>query len=90
MLIRKSLCAAVMFAVLPLTAMAEDGVTADAVTFGQVAAFEGPAAALGTGMREGILAAFHETNANGGVHGRQINLKSEDDGYEPDRSASAV
>ncbi len=90
MLIRKSLCAAVMFAVLPLTAMAEDGVTADAVTFGQVAAFEGPAAALGTGMREGILAAFHEANANGGVHGRQINLKSEDDGYEPDRSASAV
>ena len=75
---------------LSLSAHAEDGVTADTITFGQVAAFEGPAAALGTGMRDGILAAFHEANAKGGVHGRQLALQAEDDGYEPDRSAAAV
>lgn len=75
---------------LSLSANAEDGVTADTITFGQVAAFEGPAAALGTGMRDGILAAFQEANANGGVHGRQLALQAEDDGYEPDRSAAAV
>ena len=33
---------------------------------GQSAALKGPAAALGLGMREGILAAFHEANAAGG------------------------
>ncbi|MFK7945006.1 MAG: ABC transporter substrate-binding protein [Paracoccaceae bacterium] len=75
---------------LSLSAYAEDGVTADTITFGQVAAFEGPASALGTGMRTGILAAFQEANANGGVHGRNLALESEDDGYEPDRSAAAV
>ena len=37
-------------------------------------------------MREGILAAFHEANAAGGVNGRKLELVSYDDGYEPDRA----
>ncbi|WP_200342086.1 hypothetical protein [Rhodovibrio sodomensis] len=37
-------------------AAAEPGVTADKIVFRQSAAFEGPAAALGTGMRAGRLA----------------------------------
>lgn len=81
---------ALMGALAPLAALAEDGVTADKIVFGQVAAFEGPASALGTGMREGLMAAFHEANANGGVHGRMLELRTKDDGYEPDRSAVAV
>lgn len=79
-----------LLALAPIHAVAEDGVTADRIVFGQVAAFEGPAAALGTGMRDGLMAAFQEANAKGGVHGRQIELKHEDDGYEPGRSAEAV
>lgn len=71
-------------------ALAADGVTATQITFGQVAAFEGPAAALGTGMREGLIAAFEEANAAGGVHGRTIALRTENDGYEPGASAAAV
>ena len=86
----KFVAAGFVAALLPLQAMAEDGVTADRVVFGQVAAFEGPAGALGTGMRAGIMAAFQEANAKGGVHGRQLELRTEDDGYEPDRSAAAV
>ncbi len=35
-------------------ASAEDGVTADTIVFGQAAALDGPAAALGTGMKAGI------------------------------------
>jgi branched-chain amino acid transport system substrate-binding protein len=54
------------------------------IVFGQSAALTGPAAALGQGMREGILAAFDEVNRSGGVHGRQLELISYDDGYEPD------
>ena len=46
--------------------------------------------ALGTGMRQGIQAAFEEVNRAGGVHGRQLQLESMDDGYEPSRSVEAV
>ena len=60
------------------------GVTDDRVLFGQSAAFEGPAAELGTNMRLGIRAAFAEANRAGGVHGRQIELVSLNDSYEPD------
>jgi ABC-type branched-subunit amino acid transport system substrate-binding protein len=74
----------------PLFASAEQGITNDTVTFAQVAAFEGPASALGTGMRLGITAAFEEANSAGGIHGRMLKLDSMDDGYEPDRSASLV
>ena len=65
---------------------AEDipGVTDDRVLFGQSAAFSGPAQALGRGMRLGILAAFEEQNLTGGVHGRQLELVSLDDRYEPE------
>jgi branched-chain amino acid transport system substrate-binding protein len=69
-----------------LPAFAEDGVSADTITFGQVAPLDGPAAALGTGMRAGLQAAFEEANKNGGVQGRKLMLISRDDGYEPDRS----
>lgn len=73
----------------PLDAGAgEVGVSADSILFGQAAALEGPSSALGQGMRQGILAAFAEINARGGVHGRMLRLVSRDDGYDPDRSVA--
>ena len=78
---------ALLAAAAPLDAGAHEvGVSADAILFGQAAALEGPSSALGRGMRQGILAAFAEINAKGGVHGRMLRLISRDDGYEPDRS----
>ena len=71
---------------LDIAAHAEPGVFDDRIVFGQSAAFDGPAAALGLGMREGILAAFNEANATGGVNGRRLELVSYDDGYEPERA----
>jgi branched-chain amino acid transport system substrate-binding protein len=65
----------------------ETGVSEDRILFGQAAALAGPSSALGQGMRQGILAAFNEINAKGGVHGRKLELISRDDGYDPDRSA---
>jgi Periplasmic binding protein len=67
-------------------AHAEPGVFDNRIVFGQSAAFEGSAAALGLGMREGILAAFNEANATGGVTGRRLELVSYDDGYEPEKA----
>ena len=60
------------------------GVTDDEILFGQSAAFEGPAAALGRGMNLGIKAAFAEANATGGVYGRELKLVQRNDGYEPE------
>jgi ABC-type branched-subunit amino acid transport system substrate-binding protein len=71
-------------------ASAEDGVSADKIVFGQAAALEGPASALGQGMKMGLEAAFAEINKAGGVKGRKLELKSVDDGYEPTKSIEAV
>ncbi len=70
----------------PAASHAEPGVSADKIVFGQSAAFKGPAAALGLGMRQGILAAFEEANAAGGVNGRKLELVSYNDGYEPNKA----
>ncbi|WP_353298766.1 ABC transporter substrate-binding protein [Sulfitobacter pacificus] len=69
---------------------AEQGVTETTVSFVQVAALEGPAAALGQGMRQGLMAAFEEANRAGGVHGRTISLEAMDDSYEPNKSIDQV
>ena len=65
-------------------ARAEPGVFDDRIVFGQSAAFKGPAAALGIGMRDGILAAFNEANSAGGISGRKLELLTYNDGYEPE------
>lgn len=71
----------------PGSARADElGVTNDSIMFGQVAALEGPSAALGQAARQGLLAAFNELNAKGGVYGRRLKLASRNDGYDPDRS----
>lgn len=81
--------AAAWLAAAPLAARGNEvGVSDDAILFGQAAALEGPSAALGLRMRQGIVAAFTEINRKGGIHGRQLQLISRDDGYDPDRSVA--
>src|ERR1700686_2968335 len=69
-----------------ISAFAEDGVSADKIVFGQATPLEGPASALGQGMKLGLEAAFAEINKPVGVKGRKIELKSVDDGYDPRKS----
>lgn len=71
-------------------ALAEAGVFPDRVVLGMANALSGPAAALGTELRDGALACFARINAEGGVNGRRIELVSLDDGYEPLRSEAAT
>jgi branched-chain amino acid transport system substrate-binding protein len=84
------LVGAVLLAFCNTPLRAEDGVFKERILFGQVAALNGPAQALGQGMREGILAAFEEANRAGGVNGRKLELKSIDDGYEPEKTIVAT
>ncbi len=55
------------------------------VVLGQSAAFSGPAAQLGIQMHKGAKIFFDQLNATGGVNGHVIELRTLDDGYEPDR-----
>jgi branched-chain amino acid transport system substrate-binding protein len=59
------------------------GVSNDRILIGQAAVFSGPAAQLGIQMRNGIKAYFDFVNEKGGVHGRRLELVTEDDQYEP-------
>jgi ABC-type branched-subunit amino acid transport system substrate-binding protein len=55
------------------------------IVLGQSAAFTGPAAQLGIQMHRGAKIHFDTVNASGGINGQTIELRTEDDGYEPDR-----
>jgi ABC-type branched-subunit amino acid transport system substrate-binding protein len=85
-----------VFAVLVLTTVAVPasaagpGVDDQRVLLGQSAALTGPASALGQAMRLGILAAFEEANARGGVDGRRLELLTYDDRYEPEAAIRNV
>ena len=56
-----------------------------AIVIGQSAALTGPAAQLGIQFQHGAKLAFDRANARGGVNGRNIELRTLDDGYEPAR-----
>jgi ABC-type branched-subunit amino acid transport system substrate-binding protein len=55
------------------------------IVLGQSAAFSGPAAQLGIQMNAGAKLFFDAINATGGVNGAQIELRTLDDQYEPDK-----
>jgi ABC-type branched-subunit amino acid transport system substrate-binding protein len=56
-----------------------------AIVLGQSAAFTGPAAQLGVQLHRGARLCFDRINAAGGINGQRIELRTLDDGYEPDR-----
>ncbi|MBI3409576.1 MAG: ABC transporter substrate-binding protein [Planctomycetes bacterium] len=72
-------CAGVLgaLALLPARAPADD------LVIGMSAAFKGPSRALGTELYRGAMAYFEHVNRDGGVHGRQIVIKTYDDNYNP-------
>ncbi len=68
---------------MPEAGVGVPGVTDSEIKFGQSAVLTGPSKALGEGVQLGILAAFHQANQAGGIHGRQLALKTINDYYEP-------
>lgn len=57
---------------------------------GMSAPISGNSRNLGLEMRKGILLAFDEQNATGGIHGRTLELEFRDDGYNPADAEEAV
>jgi branched-chain amino acid transport system substrate-binding protein len=71
-----------------MVCQAQPGVSDKTIILGQSAALTGPAQELGKGMHDGAKAYFDHINAEGGIFGRKIVLKTLDDGYEADRAAA--
>ncbi|MEO8847107.1 MAG: ABC transporter substrate-binding protein [Casimicrobiaceae bacterium] len=84
----KLLAALAAAAFTAIAAHAEPGVTGTTIVIGQSAPLTGPAMELGTEMRAGALLYFDYINSRGGVNGRTIELRTLDDGYEPDRAVA--
>jgi len=57
----------------------------ESILLGQSAPLSGPAGELGLQFRLGASLLFDKLNAQGGINGRNIELRSLDDGFEPQR-----
>ncbi len=62
------------------------GLTDTEIVLGMSAAFSGPSRGLGIELYRGATAYFTHVNSTSGVNGRQIVLKTYDDGYQPNQS----
>ena len=60
------------------------------VKLGYVSTLSGRSADLGISGRNGALLAIEEINANGGIHGRPVQLVVRDDALSPEVAASAI
>jgi branched-chain amino acid transport system substrate-binding protein len=82
---------ALVVAVLGIAAVpaADPGVTSETILLGGTGPLSGPEVAY-AGTLIGAKAYFDHVNANGGVHGRRIEYRYLDDGYDPSRTVQAV
>jgi ABC-type branched-subunit amino acid transport system substrate-binding protein len=69
-------------------AASEVGVTDRSILIGMTAPFSGPNGAYGLDMKTVINAYFRQLNESGGIHGRRLELRALDDGYETERAVA--
>jgi branched-chain amino acid transport system substrate-binding protein len=60
------------------------------ILVGEYGSLTGPQATFGTSTHEGITLAMEEINAAGGVNGRKVTVKTEDDQSKQEEAANAV
>lgn len=82
------LSAGLVFSLICVTAGAEDGVTDTTILIGQTIGLTGTIAAPVKEMNEGAKAYLDSVNRNGGVNGRQIQMRILDDGFVPAKAAA--
>ena len=81
-------CALALSATFALAAT--PGVSDREIVLGSIQDLSGPAAMLGSPVRDGMLLRLEEANAAGGVHGRKLRMVVEDTGYDPKRAVLAT
>lgn len=68
----------------------QQGVAEKQIVLGSILDMSGPLAGLGKPSRNGMLMRLQEINQQGGIHGRQLRLIVEDDGYDPKKAVLAA
>ncbi|MDR1969080.1 MAG: ABC transporter substrate-binding protein [Burkholderiaceae bacterium] len=66
------------------------GVSKERIMLGSIQDLSGPLAGFGKQVRMGMQMRVDEVNEQGGVHGRKLELKFEDSGYDPKRAVLAA
>ncbi|MBV1881317.1 MAG: ABC transporter substrate-binding protein [Pseudomonadales bacterium] len=68
----------------------EQGVTDDTITLGVISPLSGPASLIGKAHNLGVRIWNADVNERGGINGRTIKVKYEDDGYVPARTLQSL
>jgi branched-chain amino acid transport system substrate-binding protein len=68
----------------------EPGVTDNAIVFGQTIGYDSVWGSLYKNYSDGLLAAFKQANAEGGIHGRQLSLVRKEDNYVTDKALDNI
>ncbi|HMK28579.1 MAG TPA: ABC transporter substrate-binding protein [Terriglobales bacterium] len=85
-LIRALIVAAIVTVGAHLALGQQPGVSDKEIKLGSCSALDGPARQLGIQTVLGATAYLDYVNAQGGVHGRKVQLMAFDDGYDPERT----
>jgi ABC-type branched-subunit amino acid transport system substrate-binding protein len=69
---------------------ADPGVTNDKIVLGAVIPLSGPPSIIGKAIASTLKVWEQDVNARGGIAGRKIDIRIEDDGYVPQRSVQSL
>ncbi|MGB8363409.1 MAG: ABC transporter substrate-binding protein [Rhizomicrobium sp.] len=81
MIARALAATALAFALMGAVKAPAPGISSSEIVIGTHLDLTGPLSELGTAVRNGLVTAFDEVNAGGGIHGRKLRLIAADDGY---------
>jgi branched-chain amino acid transport system substrate-binding protein len=85
-----ALCGALAFSGCNKSDTTTGGANGDAIRIGEYACLTGQTASFGTASHQGAQMVIDDTNAAGGILGKQIKLITEDDQSKPGEAATAV
>jgi len=86
----RAIAAAFALTLVQGVAMAEPGVTDSQIVLGSVTPVSGPPSLLGKAHMAALKVWQEDVNSRGGINGRKVEIRLDDDGYVPQRALQGV
>jgi branched-chain amino acid transport system substrate-binding protein len=86
----RAVAAAFVLTLVQGVAMAEPGVTDSQIVLGSVTPVSGPPSLLGKAHMAALKVWQEDVNSRGGINGRKVEIRLDDDGYVPQRALQGV